>query len=58
MRKVREAHREGNFWLMNGEVWFKWAYFFTAKRSFRLQMISETGEITFYEETRHSATQE
>lgn len=45
-----------NDWLLEGEVWIKLAYFFTSKRSFRLWMKPETGEITSYEEWRYSAT--
>jgi len=52
----RSVQREEDVWLLEGEVWFKWAYFLTAKRSFRLQMKPETGEVTSYEETRHSPT--
>ena len=50
----RRVNKEGDAWLLDGEVLFKWAYFFTAKRSFRLQMNPETGEVASYEETRHS----
>ena len=38
--------REGNVWLVEGEVWFKRAHFFTARRSFRLRISAETGEVT------------
>lgn len=48
----RRAHRKGDVWLVDGEVWFKRAYFFTARRSFRLQMSSKTGKLTSYEEAR------
>lgn len=48
----RRVHREGDVWLVDGEVWFKRAYFFTARRSFRLRMSSETGKLTSYEEAR------
>lgn len=51
----RRTHREGDVWKVEGEVWFKRMYFFTAKRTFRLQMKSETGEVTSYEEARRSA---
>ena len=43
-------------WLLEGEVWIKLAYFFTSKRSFRLLMKPETGEVTSYVEWRYSAT--
>ncbi len=39
----RRTRREGDFWLVEGEVWFKRAHFFTARRPFRLQISGETG---------------
>lgn len=47
---LRTVYREGNTWVLHGEVKFKRAYFFAAERSFRLQINPETGEVTSYEE--------
>lgn len=43
---IRRVEREGDVWLVEGEVWFKRAYLFTTKKSFRLRISSETGEVT------------
>lgn len=51
----RTVQKEGEVWLLEGEVWFRWAHFFTVKRFFRLKMKPETGDVTSYEETRHPA---
>lgn len=46
----RKVQKEGDIWLIEGEVSFK-RLFFTAKRSFRLEVRSETGEVASYEES-------
>jgi hypothetical protein len=52
----RTVQKKGDMWLLEGEVRFKRRFFFAAKRSFRLQMKLETGEVIFYEELRHHST--
>jgi len=47
--------RKGDAWLIDGEVWFKRLRLFTIKRTFRLRIGSETGEVTSYQETRSGA---
>ena len=37
--------------LIEGEVWFQRLRLFTVKRTFRLQIDSETGDVTSYQET-------
>jgi hypothetical protein len=37
-------------WLIEGEVWFKRLRLFTVKKTFRLQISSETGKTTSYQE--------
>ena len=46
----RTMYREGDTWVLHGEVKFKRAYFFAALRSFKVQINTNTGEATFYEE--------
>jgi len=46
----RTMHREGDAWVLHGEVEFKQVYFFAAVRSFKLQVSTNTGEVTSYEE--------
>ena len=46
--------REGDVWLVGGELWFRRARFFTARRSFRLRISGETREVTPYEETKEA----
>lgn len=46
----RTMYKEEDSWMLNGEVQFKRAYLFVTQRSFRLQVKSETGEVTSYEE--------
>ena len=46
----RTMYREGNTWVLHGEVEFKQVYFFAAVRSFKLQVSTNTGEVTSYEE--------
>lgn len=48
----RRTWREGNFWLVEGEFWFRRAHFFTVRRPFRLQISAETGQVTSYKETK------
>jgi len=45
-----KTRRQENAWLMDGLVWFK-RFFFTVKKSFKLQLNAGTGEVTFYEES-------
>ena len=47
---IRTVEREAGVWLVEGEVWFKRARLLTAKRSFRLQVSRETGQVKSYEE--------
>jgi len=47
----RTMYREGDAWVLKGEVEFKRAYFFAAVRSFKAQVNTNTGEIASYEET-------
>ena len=46
----RTMYREGDAWVLHGEVKFKRAYFFAALRSFKAQVNTNTGEVTSYEE--------
>ena len=48
---VRRVEKEDDAWLVEGEVWFKRLRFFTVKRTFRLRISLETGDITSYQET-------
>jgi len=50
----KRTFRYGDSWVMQGEFWFRRAYFFTARRLFKLQIEAETGEVKSYEETFHS----
>jgi len=47
---VRTMRREGDAWVLHGEVEFKRVYFFAAVRSFKLQVSTNMGEVTSYEE--------
>ena len=47
---LRTVYREGNTWVLHGEVKFKRAYFFAVERSFRIQINPETETIKSYEE--------
>jgi hypothetical protein len=51
-RKVffSKTSRQENAWLIEGQLWFRW-FFFTVKKSFKLQLNARTGEVTFYEES-------
>lgn len=44
-----KTSRQENAWLLEGQVWFR-RFFFTVKKSFRLQLNAETGEVMLYEE--------
>lgn len=48
----RTMYTEGDAWVLHGEVEFKRAYFFDALRSFKVQVNTNTGEITSYEEAQ------
>ena len=45
-----KMYREGNVWVLQGEVEFMRAYFFVSVRAFEAQVNMNTGEVTFYEE--------
>ena len=47
---LRTVYREGNVWIIHGEVKFKRAHFFTVERSFRIQINPETDNVESYEE--------
>jgi hypothetical protein len=47
----KRVEKKDNSWLIEGEVWFKWLRLFTVKKTFKLQISSETGEATSYQET-------
>jgi hypothetical protein len=46
----KRVDKKDNSWLIEGEVWFKWLRLFTVKKTFKLQISSETGEVTSYQE--------
>jgi hypothetical protein len=48
----RTMHREEDAWVLHGEVEFKRAYFFAAVGSLEVQVNTNSGEVTSYEETR------
>ena len=50
--RFTRTRREDDVWLVEGELWFKRAHFFTARRSFGLRISAETGEVASYEETK------
>jgi len=52
----RTVYKEKGNWVLQGELQFKRAYFFAFSKSFKLQINTDTGEVTFYEETRPFAT--
>ena len=54
----RTMYREGDTWVLHGEVSFKRAYFFLATRSFKVKVNTDTGEIVSYEETQMSQLKE
>lgn len=45
-----KTSRQENAWLMEGQVWSR-RFFFKVKKSFRLQLNAETGEVILYEES-------
>ena len=46
-------YRDGNVWVLKGEVEFKRAYFFTQMRTIEVQVNMNTGEICSYNEARN-----
>ena len=48
----KRTSKEGDLWWLQGEAVLKWLRFFTARKSFRLQISAEDGELISYEETR------
>lgn len=46
---LRRTSREGDVWLVEGKVWLKRLYFFTVRKSFRIQISVETGEVKYDE---------
>jgi len=48
----RTMYKEGNAWILDGQVKFKRACFFYAMRSFKAKIDAITGEIISYEETK------
>ena len=47
---LRTVYREGNVWVLHGEVKFKRAYFFVVEKSLKIQINPETGNVKSYEE--------
>jgi hypothetical protein len=47
----KRVDKKDNSWLIEGEVWYRLLHIFTVKKTFRLQISSETGEATSYQET-------
>jgi len=43
-------YREENLWVLQGEVKFKRAFFFTVNRSFEFRINIDTGKVVFYGE--------
>jgi hypothetical protein len=54
----RTMYREGNTWILHGELKFKRAHFFHATRSSKIKIDAITGEIVSYEETKVPKTKE
>jgi len=46
----KTMYREENLWVLQGEVRFKRAFFFTVNRSFEFRINIDTGEVVFYGE--------
>jgi len=46
----KTMYREENSWVLQGEVRFKRAFFFTVNRSFEFRINIDTGEVVFYGE--------
>ncbi|HSV49510.1 MAG TPA: hypothetical protein VLH35_04265 [Candidatus Acidoferrales bacterium] len=47
-------YKEGNVWVLKGEVEFKRAYFFTQMRTIEVQVNMNTSEIYSYKEEKRS----
>ena len=54
----RTMYKEGDTWVLHGEVEFKRAYFFATVSSFKVQVNMNTGEVISYEEMRLSRSKE
>ena len=54
----RTMYREGNTWVLHGEVEFKRAYFFVVARSFKLQVNTDREEVISYDEAHPSRSKE
>lgn len=52
-----KTSRQENTWLIGGNVWFR-RFFFTVKKSFKLQLNARTGEVILYEETHELKREE
>jgi len=50
----KRTYRYGSSWLVEGEFSFRRVYFFTVRRSFKVQIKAETGDVASYEETHSS----
>lgn len=48
----RTMYKEGDAWILDGEVKFKRAFFFRATKTFKIKIDAITGEIISYEETK------
>ena len=57
VRKIlfKRVDRKEDAWLIEGDVWFKRLHLFTVKKSFRLQIGSETREVKSYQENHSDA---
>ncbi|MCW4018952.1 MAG: hypothetical protein NWF00_09795 [Candidatus Bathyarchaeota archaeon] len=47
---LAKRYPEENVWILQGEVKFKRAHFFTTVKAFETQVDMNTGEVTSYEE--------
>ena len=54
----RTMYREGNTWVLHGEVEFKRVYFFVVARSFKLQVNTDREEVISYDEAHPSRSKE
>ena len=48
---LRTVYREGNVWVLHGEVKFKRACFFAVEKSFKIQINPESWNVKSYEES-------
>jgi hypothetical protein len=48
----RTVYKEGDAWMVDGEVKFKRAYFFHTTRTFKIKIDAITGKAISYEETK------